>query len=54
MNASILFLLFAEPFDAEQVRPVVTAALPNIASLTAGLPPPEGPGSSSSEGFGRA
>jgi hypothetical protein len=53
-GAYVLFLLFPDSFDVHQIRPIVTAELPAIASLTAALPPPEGPGSAGSEGFGIA
>jgi len=53
-SAYILFLLFPASFDVDHVRPIVNAELPRIAALTAALPPPEGPGSSSNEGFGAA
>lgn len=50
----VLVLRFTRTFDAEPVRVLVVKALPSIEALTLALPPPDGPGSGTSEGFGTA
>jgi hypothetical protein len=50
----VVLLHFVEPFDADAMLTATDAALPRIETLTLLLPPPEGPGSGSAEGFGVA
>jgi hypothetical protein len=49
----ILVLRFAGPFDVENVRARVRAALPRLEALTLALPPPDGPERDAHQGFRR-
>ncbi len=50
----VLALRFTAAFDLARVRASAEQALPRIEALTLQLPPPDGPGSGGSEGFGVA
>lgn len=50
----LLLLRFSGPYAVAPVRQAIAEALPRIEALTLALPPPEGPGSGTNEGFGVA
>jgi hypothetical protein len=50
----VLLVRFESPFDQDLVRSVVGATLRRLEGLVVSLPPPNGPGSGSAEGFGVA
>lgn len=50
----IVFLRFSGPFDVNETRTVVRAALPRLEALTMRLPPPDGPGADGGEAAGTA